>query len=271
MRKLERLVTSGFGVDIDTFTEAVRVNPSAQGYIDGAISEFLLRKLLDSSGYELERIMEKWKGEKPLRHHGDFYIRINGSKNWYVLESKGLKSNSEEWHKLNIETNLVNFLRKWDKSSMVFASDNESKQWCRENFRGNISDIRIRTLETHFVAGRGGKTQREIATSRNDEFDYIAVDLFLRTGKHEFIFARPEALPPSKNHPKHLQQNYIIDVLLASKKEEINIQPPWYRDLDEIFDETKTPIKEEDKQVNKRGRGPGLATGPWLLFEDATP
>lgn len=263
--ELEELVKKGFGVDLNTFTEAIRFSPGAQGYINGSISEFILRKLLGSKGYETERIIEKWKGKKLLRHHGDFYIRKKGHKKWYVLELKGLKSNSEEWHKLNDQNRLIVFLKKWNESAKIFASEEEIEQWCQENFESKISKIKIRLIETHFVAGRRKKNGRKIATNRNDEFDYVAVDLFLRTGLHEFIFARPKDLPTAEGYPEHLRQNYVIDVLLAGKKEKVTIQPPWYRDLDEIFDETKEPIREEDMQINERAKTPGLATGPWLF------
>ena len=104
---------------------------------------------------------------------------------------------------------------------------------------------------THFVSGKS--KHREINTSRNDEFDYVAVDNFLRTGKHEFLFASPKDLPPSENHPNHLKQNYVIDVLVDGKKETVSTQHPWHWELDEIWNESKNPIKEQEMQVDTRG------------------
>jgi len=248
--RTRKLVKGLFNVDLEVFTEAIRISPNTQGYILGAISEYLLKSLLESQGYELLRIMEKWKGKKILRHHGDFYIRKKGSSHWYVLESKGLKSNSEEWHGLNKKRSLVRFLKTWNKTSKVFSSEKEIEEWCVTNFESDLKKIRVKVLETHFVAGRS--EQRKIATSRNDEFDYVAVDLALRTGKHEFIFARPTDLPPSKDNPKHLQQNYVIDVMLQGKKEYLSIKPPWHLKFDEIFDDTKAPINEKDMQIDER-------------------
>jgi len=244
------LIKGMFKVDLEVFIEAIRISPNTQGYILGAISEYLLKLLLESQGYELLRIMEKWKGTKVLRHHGDFYIRKKGSTRWYVLESKGLKSNSEGWHGLNKKPSLIRFLKTWNKTSRVFSTEKEIKEWCEANFESDLKKLRVKVLETHFVAGRS--KQRKIATSRNDEFDYVAVDLKLRTGKHEFIFARPTDLPPSKDNPKHLQQNYVIDVMLQGKKEYLSITPPWYRKLDEIFDESKASINENDMQIDDR-------------------
>ena len=227
------------------------MSPAVQGYLIGAITEFLLKKDLESKGYELKRITEKWEGPKLLRHHGDFYIRKKGSNKWYVLESKGLKSNTEKWLKLDNLNSLKRFLKKWNKNSHLWKSDEEIDKWCEENFESDLGKLKVKVLMTHFVAGKSN--HREINTSRNDEFDYIAVNLFLRTGKHEFVFARPTDLPPAKNHPNHLQQNYIIDVIVVGKKDEVIIKHPWHRELDEIWDENKEPVKEEEMQVNERG------------------
>jgi hypothetical protein len=260
--ELEKFVKTAFGVDLNIFTQALMFSPNAQGYVDGAISEFVLKEYLESQGYVVERILEKWKGKKPIRHHGDFYIRRANSNKWYVLELKGLKSNSEEWHELNDKNRLLKFLRKYNKYLNIFSSDEEIIDWCEKNFESDLNKIKIRVLETHFVAR---KDKRKINTSRKDEFDYIAVDLFLRTGKHEFIFARPEDLPSAEGYPEHLQQNYVIDILLYNKKEDVVIQPPWHKSLDEIFDETKEPIKVKEMQINDRAKRPGIPTGPWLL------
>jgi hypothetical protein len=70
----------------------------------------LKKELEDEYGFKVERIREKWEGKKHSRHHGDFYIRRSDSLYWYVLESKGIKSNSEKWHRLYNFENLKNFL-----------------------------------------------------------------------------------------------------------------------------------------------------------------
>lgn len=42
-------------------------SPNAQGYISGSISELLLKNHLESLGYMVERIREKWEGSLRLR------------------------------------------------------------------------------------------------------------------------------------------------------------------------------------------------------------
>lgn len=251
LEEINELIGDLFGVDLDPFIEAIKLSPNAQGYLMGAISEFLLMQYLESKGYVLKRITEKWEGPKLLRHHGDFYIRKKDSKNWYVLESKGLKSNTEKWLKLNNKRSLRRFLKKWNETAQIWKSPGEIDEWSERNFEEDLGNLKVKVLMTHFVSGKS--KHREINTSRNDEFDYIAVDSFLRTNKHEFIFAKPKDLPPSRNHPNHLQQNYTIDVIVDGKKNTVSIQNPWHWDLDEIWDESKTPINEKEMQVDERG------------------
>ena len=47
--------------------------------------------------------------------NGDFYIKKDGSESWFVLESKGVKSNSEKWHN-HCQTSKSNF--NWIKKSI---------------------------------------------------------------------------------------------------------------------------------------------------------
>lgn len=251
LEETNQFVRDLFNVELDTLIEAIKLSPNAQGYLIGAISELLLMKHLESKGYVLKRITEKWQGPKLLRHHGDFYTRKRDSKNWYVLESKGLKSNTEKWLNLNKKKSLKRFLRRWNKIAQLWELPYEIDEWCEKNFEKDLGQLKVKVLMTHFVSGKS--KHREINTSRNDEFDYVAVDIFLRTGKHEFIFANPKDLLPSKGHPKHLQQNYVIDVLVAGKKDTVLIEHPWHWNLDEILDESREPIKEQEMQVDERG------------------
>ncbi len=107
-QKLDAFVTKTFKTTVEIFLEALKMSPNAQGYVSGSITELLLKKKLEDEGYEVKRIREKWEGKKHPNHHGDFYFRIKN--HWFVLESKGVKSNSEKWHKLYNYNNLKNFL-----------------------------------------------------------------------------------------------------------------------------------------------------------------
>jgi len=111
LEKLTRFVQRVFKTSVEIFLEALKLSPNAQGYVSGSITELLLKKKFEEEyGLEIKRIKEKWEGRKHPRHHGDFYFRKPDSSYWFVVESKGLKSNSEKWHKLYNLKNLKNSL-----------------------------------------------------------------------------------------------------------------------------------------------------------------
>lgn len=99
-QRLEAFVTKTFKTTVEIFLEALKMSPNAQGYVNGSITELLLKQHIESLGYEVKRIKEKWESRKHPNHHGDFYFRKNGTEKWFVLESKGVKSNTEDWNKL---------------------------------------------------------------------------------------------------------------------------------------------------------------------------
>tara|TARA_Y100001958_G_scaffold96541_1_gene66402 strand:- start:2178 stop:3110 length:933 start_codon:yes stop_codon:yes gene_type:complete len=97
---IDSYINKKFGVEEDVFLKALKMSPSAEGYILGAISEVILENYLNDNGFITKRIKEKPKGsfdsKNPLAR-GDFYFtHPNFPKDsWLVIESKGLKSNSE--------------------------------------------------------------------------------------------------------------------------------------------------------------------------------
>lgn len=104
-------VEKAFKTSLKVFFKALRMSPNAQGYIGGSITEILLMNKLKNHKLEVKRIREKWEGDKHKNHRGDFYFKYK--KKWYVIEAKGIKSNSEIWHKLYNKKNLTDFLIKY--------------------------------------------------------------------------------------------------------------------------------------------------------------
>jgi len=115
---------------------------------------------------------------------------------------------------------------------------------------------RIKVLETHFVSGTSGAGERTQATPRNDEFNLIAIDLYLRTGEHNFIFANPKELDPSESDPNHLKQNYIIGFIFPREQEDkrIFIDEKWYKTFKEAFKTLNemNSANKEDMQIDYR-------------------
>ena len=86
-QKLEAFVTKTFKTTLEIFLEAIRMSPNAQGYVNGSITELLLKQHLEGLDYEVKRIKEKWEGKKHANHHGDFYFRKNGTNAWLDRKS----------------------------------------------------------------------------------------------------------------------------------------------------------------------------------------
>jgi hypothetical protein len=112
---------------------------------------------------------------------------------------------------------------------------------------------KINVVETHLVSGAGSAVgKRTQATPRADEFDILSLDLYLRTGRHDFVFVDPGDLAPSAQDPSHLQQNYIVDVLVAGRKPDPDPLSPWTTDLEEVLAGMGRGVNKADMQVDER-------------------
>ena len=304
-----------YNVDSETIIEALKMSPSAQGYIHGALSEILLARYLTEKGYDVVRIKEKPSGgfdSKKEGYKGDFLINKSGTTDYYVVECKGLKTNAEfrqastdiddhikklttsqayEALKKFIKPDKANIYKKgWTtyiKSKTKWEELNPKQEfpefrWSHEypgpdnadltNYFTDLKDLRnfIETsnktnpeklyetsfrermglyliLQTHEPSNRTDSvTGIHQAAPIVSDFSIMAVDLFQRTGKHEFVFMNPNNISHSPTSPNHLYQNYIIDVLVPGKKDELNITPPWYISIDECISKTNPKKVEYD-------------------------
>lgn len=136
-QKLEKFVTDVFKTTLEIFLEALKLSPNAQGYVSGSISELLLKKSIEGLGFEVKRIREKWEGKKHAQHHGDFYFKKNAKSPWFVLESKGVKSNTEHWNKLYNYPKLKKIIFDYQEIIHWIDKDNEIEpqieKWISEN------------------------------------------------------------------------------------------------------------------------------------------
>jgi hypothetical protein len=266
VQTFEEICAREFGVDAVQVVQALLLSPNARGYVLGSLTEILLKAHLEARGYKALRIKEKWAGTK--LHHGDLYVTKNES-DWYVLESKGLKSNSERWLRISDIDPSPEGLRAW----FARKRDQEFKPWWdgltaeRQNAiadSGRFAEAKV--LYTHFVSGRGGNTRRVIATPRKDEFHAVAIDLFLRTDRHEFAFAAPSQLASARRHSDHLKQNYLIDIVVPNVDVGPTLRAPWTWDFDELFSRFTNPVAREDMQVDERQPGAREADVSEVLY-----
>lgn len=317
MSNIEDWLLIQFGVSSGVILNALKMSPSSQGYIHGALSEILLKEYLESKNFKVFRIKEKPAGgfnEKKIGYKGDFLICKN--KIYYVVECKGLKTNSEF---RSAETDEVDHSKKLDKKKafkflkkyinidkmkifhkgQITYSRSENK-WKNKNPSKNFPSFRwkpttpgpdnadlsnifksnkklekfindadetlltenafrerrglYKVLQTHEPSERTDpQTGIKQAAPLVSDFSIMAVDLFQRTGKHEFVFMNPLEISHSPSSPNHLYQNYIIDILIPGKKDNLNICPPWYSDIDNCIKFTKpNTVEYDESQIDFR-------------------
>jgi hypothetical protein len=122
--------------------------------------------------------------------------------------------------------------------------------------RLNYVMSKVKILETHFVSGTSGVSERTQATPRKDEFNAISIDIVLRYSEHKFLFANPKQLESSGEDPNHLQQNYIMGFVFTDEhgSQVLSISEEWYDDFNRVY-ETISPddaVDERDMQIDNR-------------------
>lgn len=112
----------------------------------------------------------------------------------------------------------------------------------------------IRLIQTHMPSTRKDKLGIKSTGPLVSEFNILCLDLFLRTGKHEFVFVNSQDLNHQAKAPNHLQQNYTIDILIEKDGFTLHkLLKPWYRSLDECIIKSKPVARKLDEtQLDKR-------------------
>lgn len=316
METIEQYINIKFGVDSDKFVEVMKMSPGAEGYIHGSLSELLFKDFIESLGFEAYRIKEKPEGgynAKSDDARGDFYIRKKGNDKdeWFVIENKGIKTNTEKhlftldtkdkvykhlkglafpkpdylekayqngfnkytkakekWEAKNVGKKYPDF--KWDKKTPgarafnligYWKDEKELRKWVdslddksltTESYLNLQGPIRM--LATHAPSNRTAPyTDVKQAAPLVTEFNIMCVDLFQRIGEHKFVFMNPNCISHSPTSPEHLYQNYHIDYIIPGIKDNLNINHPWYEDIEECIKQTNPiPRKIDKSQLDLR-------------------
>lgn len=249
-------------------------------------------------------------------YKGDFLIKKKEEEKFFVVECKGLKTNSEfrsantdadshlkqitkdqafkalkKFINPNKEKIYQKGLEKYIKTKEKWEENHPGKvfpqfNWSHEtpgadnvdltNFFGNKENLKkfieksnedllteqafrekkalYRILQTHEPSDRTDlETGIHQAAPLVSDFSIMAVDLFQRTGKHEFVFMNPDKISHSPSSPNHLYQNYIIDVIIPGVKDNLIIKKPWFDDIDKCIIETNPKTVEYDaSQIDYR-------------------
>lgn len=307
-----------YHVPCETIIDALKISPSAQGYIHGAVSELMLIEYLKNNDFEVHRIKEKPAGgydEKKEGYKGDFLVKKKNSNDFYVVECKGLKTNSEfriadtnnnhekritkkqafdclkkfinidkqkiyetglkkynkvkrNWQKQNPDKTFPQFKWKVENAgpdnvnlAKYFSSLTELKHFIENSNSDLLTEQAFRNrsglykiLQTHKPSTRKDPmTGIKQAAPLVSDFSILAVDLFLRTGKHQFVFMNPDKISHSPSSPNHLYQNYIIDIIIPGVKDELDINYPWFLAIDSCISESKPKkVKYDESQIDFR-------------------
>lgn len=309
---------SQYCVSPETIIEALKLSPSAQGYIHGAVSELMLIEYLKNNDFEVHRIKEKPAGgydEKKEGYKGDFLIKKKNTNDYYVIECKGLKTNSEfrtadtdNNHEkritrkqafdclkkfINIDKQKIyeSGLKRYNKTKRDWEQQNPGKifpdfKWNKDNagpdnanltnYFNSLSELKqfiensdsdllteqafrnrnglYKILQTHKPSTRKDvQTGIEQAAPLVSDFSILAVDLFLRTGKHQFVFMNPDKISHSPSSPNHLYQNYIIDIIIPGIKNSLDINYPWFSTIDSCISESSPKkVEYDESQIDFR-------------------
>ena len=147
--------------------------------------------------------------------------------------------------------------RQTDKSQAINRLKTLTRDQINDMIKARLIYVmsKVKVLETHFVSGTSGTSERTQATPRKDEFNVISVDIALRYDEHKFLFANPQQLNSSGSDPNHLQQNYIMGfVFPAENTAELRLTEEWYENFFEVFDtlDAENSVRESDMQIDNR-------------------
>lgn len=159
------------------------------------------------------------------------------------------------WNKLNPGSGVPDLTHLW-------KSEAEIKNWL-ETFGAEDFDetaywnltAPIRLLQTHMPSTRiDTETNIKSTGPLVAEFNILCVDLFIKTGRHEFVFVNSQDLNHQGKSPNHLQQNYTIDILVEKDGYQLHkLLKPWYNDLALCIEKTQPKYRKLDKsQLDER-------------------
>ena len=233
--RLTRFVQRVFKTSVEIFLKALKLSPNAQGYVLGSITELLLKEKLEELGFELKRIREKWEGRKHPRHHGDFYFRKPDTLYWFVLESKGVKSNSEKWHKLYNLENLKKFLiAHSDKIHWIRQENDVEPQitaWIHDNLPKFLNEYeaklyeyeevqtylknppRRETPKSRAITELQGYTREQISALIDERLEYVMSKV--KVLETHFVSGTSESSERTQATPRKDEFNVVaVDIVL---------------------------------------------------------
>jgi hypothetical protein len=204
------------------------------------------------------------------------FLYSHSEKLSWIDKTKDIEKQIIDWISVNLpkflneyKENLYDYeeIQKYDKQNRTRETDKSRAITALSAYsRDEIGDMinerleylmsKIRVLETHFVSGVSGSSERTQATPRKDEFNAISIDIVLRFDEHKFVFANPNQLESSGENAEHLQQNYIMGFVFPQQNGslKLDLTDEWFDSFVEIYDtlSTENAVNENDMQIDNR-------------------
>lgn len=178
----------------------------------------------------------------------------NKSKENWLKKKPNIKFPKFSWLKDNPGAGIPNLVGLWkDKKEIEEWINSFDESLFTEDAFWDLK-APVRFLQTHMPSTRIDNIGIKSTGPLKTEFNILCLDLFLRTGKHEFIFVNSQELNHQAKSPNHLQQNYTIDILTAKDNfKRHKLLAPWYNDLNECISKSKPrPRKLNKSQLDLR-------------------
>lgn len=158
------------------------------------------------------------------------------------------------WNKNNPGAGVPDLLGVWETEQDMenWVNSFSDEQYTKDAYWNLSAPVRL--IQTHMPSSRIDNLGIKSTGPLVSEFSILCLDLFLRTGKHELIFANSKDLNHQAAAPNHLQQNYTIDILVEKdgfKRHKLLF--PWYDDLEDCIVASKPiPRKIDESQLDFR-------------------
>lgn len=176
------------------------------------------------------------------------------SKSYWLEKEDKIRFPKFSWIKNNPGSGIPDLSHLWKEKKEIenWINSFDDELFSEDSYWDLKAPIRL--LQTHMPSTRTDKIGVKSTGPLKNEFNILCLDLFIRTGKHEFVFVNSSELNHQAKSPNHLQQNYTIDIL--TKKENFKrhkLLEPWYNDLNECIKKTNPkPRKLNKSQLDHR-------------------
>lgn len=222
-------------------------------------------KSVKSNAEKRTGLTDKSKALKLLENHS-----VNRAKHTTSIYAKGKKEYDtcqKVWEKSHKNTKFPKF--RWNKNNpgpcvpdltKLWKTKEQIEQWLNTYRKSDFTEkafatrkAPVRLIQTHMPSSRTDNIGIKSTGPLVSDFNILCVDLFLRTGKHEFVFANSNDLNHQAKSPNHLQQNYTIDILVAKDNYKRHKFAPWYDNIEDCIKKSKPiPRKMDKSQLDDR-------------------